>query len=185
MPKVNVYHPCITRISYQQEKGDPNYGTCLWADFEFDTINYRLQIMSDCGNYAYEWVPTPGKESFFGLCRRLDPGYLLNKISSKTVIDLEETASNAIDLIYQSIEYEANLEDDWEELLKCEIADSDLQTETEIADHIVNFAGECSINVDFYDAYMCICKDYPEQAKRIIKTFETYIKPKIPKECNK
>lgn len=185
MPKVNVYHPCITRISYQQEKGDPNYGTCLWADFEFDTINYRLQIMSDCGNYAYEWVPTPGKESFFALCRRFDQDYLLSKISSETVIDLEETASNAIDLIYQNIEYEANLEDDWEELLKCEIVDSDLQTETEIADHIVNFAEKCSVNVEFYDAYMCICKDYPEQAKRIIKTFETYIKPKIPKECNK
>lgn len=30
MPKVNIYHPCITRISYQQEKGDSNYGTCFW-----------------------------------------------------------------------------------------------------------------------------------------------------------
>jgi hypothetical protein len=65
MPEVNIYHPCITRISYRQEKGDSDYGTCLWADFEFDTINYRLQIMSDCGNYSYQWVPTPGKESFF------------------------------------------------------------------------------------------------------------------------
>lgn len=64
MPEVNIYHPCITRISYRQEKGDSNYGTCLWADFEFDTINYRLQITSDCGNYSYQWVPTPGKESF-------------------------------------------------------------------------------------------------------------------------
>lgn len=182
MSKVNIFHPCIMCISYQQEKGDPDYGTCLWADFEFDTINYRLQIMSDCENYAYEWVQTPAKETFFDLCRRLDPDYLLSKISRESVIDRDETANNAIELIYQSIEYEADLEDDWEELLKCEIADSDLQTETEIADHIVKFAEECSINVDFYDAYMCICKDYPAEAKRIVKIFDTYIKPKIPKE---
>lgn len=182
MSKVNVYRPCITRISYLQEKGDSNYGSCLWADFEFDTINYRLQIVSDCGNYAYQWVPTPGKESFFALCRRFKQDYLISKISNESVIDREKTASSAIDLIYQSIEYEADFEDGWEELLKCEIADSDLQTETEIADHIVNFAEECSINVDFYDAYMCICKDYPAQAKRIVKIFDTYIKPEIPNE---
>ena len=102
MPEVNIYHPCITRISYRQEKGDSDYGTCLWADFEFDTINYRLQIMSDCGNYSYKWVPTPGKESFFGLCRRIKPDYLLSKISCETAIDRNATLKSAIDLIYQN-----------------------------------------------------------------------------------
>lgn len=110
---------------------------------------------------------------------------MLSKISSETVIDLEETVSSAIDLIYQVIDYEVKLEDDWEEKLKFEIIVSDLQTETEFANRIVEFAGERSIDVDFYDAYMCICRDYPAGAKRIVKIFETYIKPKIPKECNK
>ena len=143
--KVNIYHPCITRISYQQEKGDSNYGTCLWADFEFDTINYRLQIMSDCGNYSYKWVPTPGKESFFGLCRRIKPDYLLSKISCE-----------------------------------CELAA--ITNDAEIANHIVGFADECGIEVDPGEALCCVQKTYPSTAKRIVKIFETCIKPKIPKE---
>ena len=68
MPEVNIYHPCITRISYRQEKGDSDYGTCLWADFEFDTINYRLQIMSDCGNYSYLVGSNAGERIIFLDC---------------------------------------------------------------------------------------------------------------------
>lgn len=179
MPEVNIYHPCITRISYQQEKGDSNYGTCLWADFEFDTINYRLQIMSDCGNYSYQWVPTPGKESFFGLCRRIKPDYLLSKISCETAIDRNATLKSAIDLIYQNIGYFADFEDDWETLLECELAA--ISNDAEIANHIVSFADECGIEVDPGEALCCVQKTYPSTAKRIVKIFETYIKPKIPK----
>lgn len=141
MSKVNVYHPCITRISYHQEKGDPDYGTCLWADFEFDTINYRLQITSDCGNYAYEWVQTPDKESFFELCRRIEPDYLLSKISSEKRIDQDKTVENAIDLIYQSIEYEADFEDDWKELLKWDGKDTESNSTRDILQTAWNIAG--------------------------------------------
>lgn len=180
MPKVNIYHPCITRISYQQEKGDSNYGTCLWADFEFDTINYRLQIMSDCGNYSYQWVPTPGKESFFGLCRRIEPEYLLSKLTSETVINIKSTVENVIESVYLNMGYLSDLEDDWEEALKIEL--SGRETDVEIADYIVSFAGEHNIDLDNYDAWQCIEKDCPAGAKRIVQIFETYIKPKIPKE---
>lgn len=180
MPKVNVYHPCITRISYHQEKGDHDYGTCLWADFEFDTINYRLQIMSDCGNYSYQWVPTPGKESFFGLCRRIKPDYLISKISCETAIDRDATLKSAIDLIFLSIECEADFEDDWETLLECELAA--ISNDAEIANHIVSFADERGIEVDPGEALYCIQKTYPAAAKRIVQIFDAYIKPKIPKE---
>lgn len=179
MPKVNIYHPCITRISYQQEKGDSDYGTCLWADFEFDTINYRLQIMSDCGNYSYQWVPTPERESFFGLCRRIKPDYLLRKISRETAIDRNATLKSEIDLIYQSVRYFADFEDDWETLLECELAV--MSNDAEIANYIVSFADERGIKVDPEEALYCVQKTYPATAKRIAKIFEDYIKPKIPK----
>lgn len=183
MPKVNVYHPCITRISYRQEEDDQDYGTCLWADYEFDTINYRLQIASDCGNYAYEWFPTPGRESFFNLCRRFDSDYLLGKISDETAIDQDATLKNAIDLIYQSVGYFADFEDGWETLLECELAA--ISNDAEIANHIVSFADECGIEVDPGEALFCVKRTYPATAKWIVKIFDTYIKPKIPKECNK
>lgn len=178
MSKVNVYHPCITRISYHQEEGDHDYGACIWADFEFDTINYRLQIVSDCGDYAYSWVPTPQAESFFDLCRRIKPEYLLSKLSSKTVVSIKSTVENVIELVYLNMEYCPDLEDGWEELLKIEL--SECGSDIEIEDYIVSFAGEHNIDLDNYDAWQCIEKDYPVAAKRIVKIFDTYIKPKIP-----
>ena len=179
MPEVNIYHPCITRISYRQEKGDSDYGTCLWADFEFDTINYRLQIMSDCGNYSYQWVPTPGKESFFGLCRRFDPGYLLSKLSRESEINIKATAKNIVEYIYWNMDYSSCLEDGWEELLEIEL--SDCETDAEIEDYIKELAKKRNVDIGHYEAWECIEKDYPAGAKRIVKIFETYIKPKIPK----
>lgn len=179
MSKVNVYNPCTTRISYHQEMGDPNYGACLWADFDFDSEEYTLKIMSDCGNYAYGWVPTPQSESFFDLCRRINPDYLLSKLSSETVINIKSTAENVIESVYLNMEYCPDLEDGWEELLKADL--SVRGTDIEIADYIVRFAGEHNIDLDDYDVWQCIEKDYPAGAKRIVQIFETYIKPKIPK----
>jgi len=179
MSKVNVYHPYATRISYHQEKGDPDYGACLWADFDFDSEEYTLKIMSDCRNYAYGWVPTPQSESFFDLCRRIDPDYLLSKLSSETVINIKSTVENVIELVYLNMGYCPDLEDDWEELLKGDLYDR--ETDVEIADYIVRFAGEHNIDLDDYDAWQCIEKDYPAEAKQIVQIFETYIKPKIPK----
>ena len=152
MPEVNIYHPCITRISYRQEKGDSDYGTCLWADFEFDTINYRLQITSDCGNYSDQWVPPPGKESFFGLCRRFDPGYLLSKLSRESEINIKATAKNIVEYIYWNMDYSSCLEDGWEELLEIEL--SDCETDAEIEDYIKELAKKRNVDIGHYDCLL-------------------------------
>lgn len=73
-----------------------------------------------------------------------------------------------------------DFEDDWETLLECELAA--ITNDAEIANHIVGFADECGIEVDPGEALCCVQKTYPSTAKRIVKIFETCIKPKIPKE---
>lgn len=56
MAKVSTRTPPLISLYFCQERGDPDYGSCLWAVFNFDLERYELSITSDCGNYAYGWV---------------------------------------------------------------------------------------------------------------------------------
>lgn len=91
MAKVSTRTPPLISLYFCQERGDPDYGSCLWAVFNFDLERYELSITSDCGNYAYGWVPTHKSESFMHLMARLDSGYLLDKLASPCVINEEAT----------------------------------------------------------------------------------------------
>ena len=85
MAKVSTRTPPLISLYFCQERGDPDYGSCLWAVFNFDLERYELSITSDCGNYAYGWVPTHKSESFMHLMARLDSGYLLDKLASRVL----------------------------------------------------------------------------------------------------
>lgn len=175
MATIEVKVPNTLRISYRQEKDDPDYGTCLWADFDFDTEKYTLQIMSDCGNYSYGWVPTPNSESFFKLCRRIGPGYLLDKISYRSQIDDEATYAAAVSLF----ECE-DLPDGWQEELK-----EDLYgccSEIDVVDALKEFAESNDIQVDGYDVWCCVNKDFTANAKKIADIYAKYIIPAIPED---
>lgn len=91
MAKVSTRTPPLISLYFCQERGDPDYGSCLWAVYNFDLERYELSITSDCGNYAYGWVPTHKSESFMHLMARLDSGYLLDKLASPCVINEEAT----------------------------------------------------------------------------------------------
>ena len=120
-----------------------------------------------------------GKNHFFGLCRRFDPWYLLSKLSRESEINIKATAKNIVEYIYWNMDYSSCLEDGWEELLEIEL--SDCETDAEIEDYIKELAKKRNVDIGHYEAWECIEKDYPAGAKRIVKIFETYIKPKIPK----
>ena len=49
MPTVAIENPEIMTVSFRQTRNDKDYGSCLWAGFNFDTKNYHLSIESDCG----------------------------------------------------------------------------------------------------------------------------------------
>ena len=99
MAKVSTRTPPLISLYFCQERGDPDYGSCLWAVFNFDLERYELSITSDCGNYAYGWVPTHKSESFMHLMARLDSGYLLDKLASPCVINEEATFEAVKELI--------------------------------------------------------------------------------------
>ena len=44
MATVKVTEPKMITFEYRQEKSDEDYGTCLWARFNLDLINYTMFI---------------------------------------------------------------------------------------------------------------------------------------------
>ncbi len=175
MATVEMLKPAIIGLEFRQEKDDPDYGSCMWARFFIDTENYDLQIMSDCGNYAYVWHPTPNAESFMRLLSRINDSYLLNKIGDRTVIDEKTTFSELKKLYFTS---QIN-DDDYDEFLD----DLEDACVADTAYELAGAVGRClvrwDIDYDDGDIYYCINKDYPANAKKIVEVFMNYMQPKI------
>lgn len=88
----------IRCLEYRQNKADKDYGTCIYARFYFNLDKYELNIISDVGNYAYQWLATPERESFFELMARITDGYLLAKLcGSPKEFDYEATKARFYD----------------------------------------------------------------------------------------
>lgn len=108
MAIVKIEKPEIITISYRQERSDKDYGSCLWARFNFDIKHYHLSIESDCGTYGNGWVPTPDHETFLQLCSRFDNGYLLDKLDNRSVVDGRATHKALMEFLadYDGYAYE-------------------------------------------------------------------------------
>ncbi|MEG1564854.1 MAG: hypothetical protein RR365_14195 [Bacteroides sp.] len=173
MATLEIVQPEIIQFEFRQEKTDPDYGNCMWATFRIDTKNYDLMIMSDCGNYAYGWHITP-TESFLHLLSRLDEGYLLEKLSSQTVVDAEATLSSIKKLI-ADYGCEDEVQPDWDEIEGACVSRNGFEVVAGLMDL---FKGTEMENCDIGDIYNCIEIDYPTRAKKIVEIFEQYVAPK-------
>lgn len=163
-------------LEYRQERGDPDYGSCLWARFYFNLDKYELFVMSDCGEYGYGWCPTPDSESFLELMARIGQKYLLEKFcGNPKKFDYEATKEHFYD-------YWGDEEEDREKL--DEIFD-------EIESEYIPESGETFLrmfdeyNVDdnnssyFCDVWEMPVYVYTAWQERICKIFHDHIQPKI------
>ena len=179
---VAIERPEIISLLYRQEKSDPDYGSCLWARFYLDLNNYTMSIESDCGNYTNGWVPTPKSESFLELLSRMNPDYLLGKISRESVIDGDSTAEAITELLKERAEDECIELEEWD--LE-QIHDACYHHETiqdvvaAVKDAIISSDLLRAVEQDDYDLYSAVVKDYPAGAKKITEVFANCIRPKI------
>lgn len=172
MSKVAEIKPNMMIIEYRQEKGDVDYGSCLWARFMFNLDRYELLINSDCGEYGYKWCETPNSESFLELMARCDDGYMLDKLyGSPNIFNYEDTKSK----IYK---YFGEEEGDREKLDK-------IFEEIEIYGDGVDSSSEFlrvfedNNDNDFCDVWEYVEMDYPANALKIIEVFKNHIQPYI------
>lgn len=176
MAKLTIKTPEIVTLDFRQERGDPDYGTCMWATFRFDTDRYEMMIMSDCGNYSYGWYPTPDRESFLHLMSRLDEGYLLDKLSDRTVVDGAATFAAIKEYISDWCD-----EDDVDKLPDMEDVENACYGYTEASVFnalLTEFDCTAMSNCNQYDLLSCIKQDFPANAEKIVEVFMQYIRPK-------
>lgn len=187
MPLIAIEKPEIMTISYRQTREDKDYGSCLWARFNFDVKHYHLSIESDCGSYGNGWVPTPDHETFLHLCSRFEEGYLLDKIDNRSVVDGEATYKALMEYLedYDSFAFEALSEEQREEL-ECACITS--RTADDVMRSVLDDL-ECTpfpSCISMYDIAYCIEMTYPRDAKKIAEIFEDHIQPilrEMEKEC--
>ena len=178
--KIETITPRIVRIAYYQEEGDPHYGSCLWAYFDFDLDRYMLNIQSDCGNAAYRWHETPDSESFLQLMARINKDYLINKLFDPEEIDVKATMENLREAIYlDEIEDEDDREDAETYLEEIEETLESCDTTEEAFVAIEDWDEEHDLNLD--DMFRMIVTDFNAEQKRICQIFADYVQPEIEK----
>lgn len=186
--KTEMITPRFVTIKLTQEREDPDYGSCLWARFTLDLDRYSMQIMSDCGNYAYARCPTPDVESFLHLVSRMDGEYLLGKISKQSVVNTDATYKAVMDYLEELKENEEIDEEDLPD------SDSILSactewTERDCFESLKSELDSSSFWKKYDDESLayCIETDYPCGARKIRELFEKYIRPlarKMDREAN-
>lgn len=165
-------------LEYRQDKEDKDYGSCLWARFNFNLDRYELTITSDCGNYGYKWCETPKSESFLELMARVEKGYMLEKLyGNANIFDYEATKKHIykmeVDYEDEDDENKAKLDEIFEEF--------EWEGEPESAEMFVAKFEEANNYCDgwFQEIWGYCVFDYPANALKIVEVFDECIQPKI------
>ncbi len=177
MATVKIEKPEIVTIEYRQEESDEDYGSCLWARFNFDIENYDLTILSDRGEYGHGWIPTPNTESFLLLMSRLNDEYLLEKISDRTVVDCEATFTNVKEYISNVLDGEKP-DFDLEDFENACYYASVNEVYTALED-VFKFTNANNDYADSQALYECVVTTFPYNVQKIVQVFTDFIQPKI------
>lgn len=162
----------IRCLEYRQDKADMEYGSCLYARFYFNLDKYELNIISDCGNYAYQWAATPEHESFLELMARITDDYLLGKLcGSPKEFDYDATKANFYDNVDDEND-KKHLDEIFEEI-ECIC----------IPDNGENFIELFKQEDDgrWCDVWEYLTYEYTANQKKIVSVFENHIQPAIRK----
>lgn len=166
--------PNMLILEYRQEKGDKDYGSCLWARFAFNLDRYELSITSDCGNYGYKWVETPDSESFLELMARCDGGYILGKIyGSPDIFSFDKTKEYL---------YSIAFDDEEKEMLDSIFEDMPVCDQPDTAEEFIRRFEDGDEDDYFSDVWETPQFVHPSNALKIVDVFETAIKPYIKKK---
>ncbi len=162
------------------DKGDEEYHSCMWARYIFDCDNGRLNINSDAGDYTYGWGHNVHEE-FMHLMGRVDEGYLLNKLSNRSVFDIAKSKARTIKNIKEyGVEHFGIKDQEHLDSVIEYVSDIDgwASEETFIREVI-----EIVPKIDWEDIE--VEKDYPYGAMVVVKMFIKYLQPKIIEEFGK
>lgn len=173
MASISKIEPDVLILEFNQDESDKDYGSCLWARFYIDKKSYTLTIDSDCGHYAYSWLPTKS-ESFIHLLSRMNKDYFLSKISEDTYVDSNKTfilVNQYLRDITPRDEYKKLDLHSIKDVCSCRtIAAVTSELKSTIPYHI-------ACNIDEFELFNSIVTIYPPQAQTIAEIFMNYVIP--------
>lgn len=176
--KITDEKPNIVRVAYYQEKGDPDYGSCLWAYYNFDLDHWILSIQSDCGNYAYRW----GKEgncSFFQFCSQLSSDYLIKKLCKPETVLLNEIPEIAEEIL-QEMELEKEVYAEAMEDLRLKLDEFASEDSAAQVRYLLNdWNDQMNLDLDSETIESMVPTDYSVWQKRIVSIFCDQIQPAL------
>jgi len=168
--------PNIIRLIYRQDKSDPGYGMCLWADFYLDPERGSLMIMSDRGNYGYRW-PEKGWH-FIQVLEGMDKDYFLRKMCAEKKVDVENTIVRLREALKDTEEYTDLQIEQYIDHLKDTFEDYDLDDSPDLTGYLVTEWCD-EYRIDLPDAYEYVKMGYGYDEITIAEIFEKRIRPII------
>lgn len=175
--EIERIEPKVITYRLTPNMSDEEYHMCIWARYIFDCDNGRMNINSDAGDYSYGWGYNE-HEDFMHLMSRVNSGYLLNKISDRTVFNIDKSKSHTITNVqkygidYFGIKDQKQLESVIEEINNIDDGASE-ETFLREVDDIVPEIDWDSIE---------LVKEYPCGAVTVVDLFIKYLQPKIKEE---
>lgn len=173
--------PKIITYNLVMDHDDKEYSSCRWAKFLLDYGTWRLTINSDVGDYSYCWGNNSLNDDFTDLLCRVETEYLLNKMSNKSLFQIEESKKGLIEFI-EKYDYceEIGLKDskDWKEKKKEIMSIDNSISEESYYSQIISLLPKLD-----WDC-VPIVKEYPSGAYIAIELFIKYIQPILRKDSN-
>lgn len=174
--QIEKINPRIITYKLAPDENDKEYRTCMWAKYIFDCDNGRFTVNSDVGDYSYCWGYND-HEDFMHFMTRVNAGYLLDKISSRTVFNVSKSKTLIIENIkkYGTGFYELENYQQINTAVKNIAAiyngvneETFFRTVSEIVP---------TMNYESID----IVKEYPHGAIAVVELFIKYLQPEIKK----
>ena len=172
---IAIKRPRVTTYELSFDREDEYHWRCMWARVSFDHEHYTMTAVSDCGDYAYSWCPTPEHESFIQLMKRVDKSYLLSKISSRSVFLLKESRKTTIEnlKLYFDDDDPEVLEDMINDINDIDESSSEEMWFRSVSDVVGSYLDWESIGMEH---------EYPAGAQTFVEIFEKYIQPNLVEE---
>jgi len=173
--QIKRIEPRVITYALEAESYDEGW-QCMWAKFIFDCDSGQLNINSDAGDYSYRWGYNQN-EDFMHLMTRVEKGYLLNKISDRSVFNFKKSQKAMIKAVKEkAIPYGWCKTGKEVARLVADIKDIEYGCSEETFFRTV----DSILNIDYEDIE--IIKEYPHGAKVVVDIFEKYVQPKIKED---
>lgn len=169
--QIKKIEPHLSVYSLHPDRGEDMCWRCTWARITLDHDNFTMSSVSDCGDYSYRWSVTES-EPFLNLMCRIDKSYLMDKISSRSLFDLEKSKKETIE----------NIRSCYSEKEDYKSAISEIKDIENVGEEGFFIRASEIRWLDFESIE--VVKEYPPGAITFAELFIKYLQPELRREAN-